>query len=383
MTNLPQTTQLRDTLLISQRLLRSVCCVDPECIEQWGAGTRLQSLSDSELQCLRCSSRYRLNPAGFIELMPPQRGQHTSLYVSQEAEFDAALDYKSIGIPLLGAAVRQRAIRKMLQPGPQDRLIELGCGNGKFVFWNRNTVEWAVGIDPAPLFAQEALQAVDLCLADARALPFEAGTFTAAMSIDVLEHLPLEDIRRYLNEANRVLEDGGRLFIFSNTREGSRLDFIVRTVRRLSRWLGERGVLDDTRDRLRKSDHVKALETYPDLERVLGECGFRVEKALFWNGLFQSIIENLVMKLAESALRRAKKVRSGTKGVAGSGASDDAMRRGVKQRLAKRGLEYRVMLLLTRLMWLDLVLFGSWQAGPYFVLARRERAVSSEAEVPA
>lgn len=323
------------------------------------------------MECPHCSSLYTLNKAGYIELMPPQRGQHTSLYVSQEAEFDAALDYKRIGVPLLGAAVRQRAIREMLQPTAQDRLIELGCGNGKFVFWNRKAVDWAVGVDPAPLFAREALQSVDLCLSDARALPFQMGTFTAAMSIDVLEHLPLKDIRAFLLEANRVLEDGGRLFLFSNTREGSRLDFIARSVRRLSRWLGERGVLDDTRDRLRKSDHVKALATYSDLEKVLAECGFRVEKVVFWNGLFQSIIENLVVKLAEAALRR---VREGsTKGASEKAAGEDAMRRGVKQRLAKRGLEYKAMMLLTRLMWLDLVLFGSWRAGPYFLLARRVR----------
>ena len=334
------------------------------------------------LQCPRCSTLYALNPAGYVELMPPQRGQHTSLYVSQEAEFDAALDYKRIGIPLLGAAVRQRAIREMLKPTPSDRLIELGCGNGKFVFWNRRAVDWAVGVDPAPLFAQEALQGLDLCLSDARALPFAEGTFTAAMSIDVLEHLPLEDIRAFLLEANRVLDEGGRLFLFSNTREGSRLDFIVRSVRRLSRWLGERGVLDDRRDRLRKSDHVKALATYPELEKVLGEHGFRVEKVVFWNGLFQSTIENLVVKLAEAALRRVKGGGgAGMDEARGSGGGEDAMRRDVKQRLARRGLEYRAMMLLTRLMWLDLALFGSWRAGPYFVLARRVRAAMPGREV--
>ena len=40
--------------------------------------------------------------------------------------------------------------------------------------------------------------------------------------------------------------------------------------------------------------------------------------------------------------------------------------------LSTKGLTYRVMRLLTELMWLDLVLFGSWRAGPYFLLAVRE-----------
>jgi len=302
--------------------------------------------------------------------MPQTKGAHTSLYVSHEGEFEAILDYKRISLPLLGAGVRQRAIRRMLKPSSDDRLIELGCGNGKFVFWNRKQVDWAVGVDPAPLFAKEALQQVDLCRADARALPFRDGAFTAAMSIDVLEHLPLHDIKTYLIEARRILEPGGRLFIFSNTREGSRLDFVVRGARIVSKWLAEKGIIDDSRDRLRKSDHVKAIETYPELEAILEECSFAVRKVVFWNGVFQSIIENLVVKLAESALRKLQ--RSGESGAGVDNGGKDSVRSSMRATISRRGATYRAMRLLTELMWLDLVLFGSWRAGPYFVLAVRE-----------
>jgi ubiquinone/menaquinone biosynthesis C-methylase UbiE len=265
--------------------------------------------------------------------------------------------------------VRQRAIRRMLRPGAGDRLIELGCGNGKFVFWNRRVVDWAVGIDPAPLFAEEALERVDLCRADARELPFGDGEFTAAMSIDVLEHLPMGDIEAYLGEAHRVLAPGGRLFLFSNTREGSRLDFAVRGARRLSAWLGEHGVIDNRRDLMRKGDHVKAIETYPELEETLERCGFRVEEVRFWNGLFQSVIENLLVKLGEAYLRR----RGGGEKTAGAaGQGEDMLRTQVRGRLSRRGPIYGAMRLLTELMWLDIVLFGGWRAGPYFVLARRD-----------
>ena len=262
----------------------------------------------------------------------------------------------------------------MLKPTRTDRLIELGCGNGKFVYWNRKLVDWALGIDPVPLFAKEAVREIDLAMADARALPFDDGTFTAALSIDVLEHLPLPDFKLYLTEAHRVVSPGGRFFIFSNTREGSRLDFIVRTTRRLSRWLGERGVLDDSRDRLRKSDHVKAVETYPQLEAVLNQCGWRVEKVVFWNGLFQSLIENLLVKLGESLVRRIRRSHSeAAHSISGeSQKGEDVLRSSMRTTLARRGWTYRAMRVLTELMWLDLVLFGKWRAGPYFVLAVRE-----------
>lgn len=362
--------------MISDRLSNSVVCplVGKHGLPQ--RGPALLPVGDGTLRCPVCGNVYTGAENGYLDLMPPEEGAHTSLYVSHEEEFEAALDYKRISAPLLGAGVRQRAIRRMLRPGPSDRLVELGCGNAKFVYWNRRAVDWAVGIDPAPLFARDAIETVDLLRADARAMPFADGQFTAAMSIDVLEHLPLADIRAYLGEAHRVLAPGGRLFVFSNTREGSRLDFIVRSARRLSRWLGSRGVLNDSRDLLRKSDHVKAIETYPELERVFRECGFEMEQVIFWNGLFQSLIENLLVKLGESLLLRLRTLRSspapGNPKLRTQNAElDEAVRSSVKTRLARRGLAYRAMVVLTNLMWLDLVLFGKWRAGPYFVLARR------------
>lgn len=361
--------------MISQRLRNSVVCVSPGCRASISPGSVLEPGTGGALECPRCGLLYAWHPEGYIDLMPRAEGGHSSLYVSHEAEFAETLDYKRIGIPLLGAGVRQRAIRRMLELGLEDRLIDLGCGNGKFVFWNRRAVQWAVGVDPAPLFAHEALAGVDLCLADARLLPFSDGAFTAALSIDVLEHLPLPDLEQYLREARRVLSPGGRIFIFSNTREGSRLDFVVRGARILSRRLGEMGVLDDVRDRLRKSDHVKAIETYPELERLLERCGFKVQRVIFWNGLFQSLIENLLVKLAESALRRAR-TRGGQGKRAGEAqeGGEDSVRSSMRSRLARRGPAYRAMRLLTELMWLDLALFGAWRAGPYFLLARRMEA---------
>ncbi len=358
--------------MISKRLLNAITCISSECA---GRGSRLIAHSNSaditSLRCTVCDRAYHV-AEGYIDLMPPSDADdtsHTSLYVVHEEEFAATLDYRAISVPLLGAGVRQRAIRRLLKLTRDDRLIELGCGNGKFLFWNRKQADWVVGIDPAPLFAEEALRRIDLCRADARNLPFADGTFTAAMSIDVLEHLTLDGVRTYLGEARRILTPGGRLFLFSNTREGSRLDFVVRGARIMSKWLGDIGLIDNKRDNLRKSDHVKAIATYDELESVLRGAGFRVEKVVFWNGLFQSLIENLVVKLGEAALRkRSKSVMVETTSVAGS----DAVRSSVRNVLARRGVEYRLLLLLTELMWLDLVLFGSWRAGPYFLLARCE-----------
>jgi ubiquinone/menaquinone biosynthesis C-methylase UbiE len=354
--------------MISKRLLDTVTCPAPGCLS---LAIRLEERNDM-LVCPNCGRSFAQEHRGYLDLMPPEDSAHTSLYVSHADEFEATLDYRQIGPPVLGAGVRQRAIRRMLKPRPSDRLVELGCGNGKFLVWNRLQVDWAVGVDPAPLFADDTLRTVDLVRADARALPFPPAAFTAAMSIDVLEHLPLPDFRAYLEEAHRVLAPGGRMLVYSNTREGSRLDFIVRGARVLSGKLAHVGLIDDTRDRLRKSDHVKAVETYPQLEQVLRECGFRVERVVFWNGLFQSIIENLVIKLVESALRRRRGAHARAESGSAAAGGEDRLRSSMRGAMRRGGPAWMAARLLTELMWLDLVLFGRWRAGPYFVLVRRK-----------
>jgi hypothetical protein len=93
---------------------------------------------------------------------------------------------------------------------------------------------------------------------------------------------------------------------------------------------------------------------------------------VFWNGLFQSVIENLVVKLVESALRmrRGQAARAHT-GAASAG-GEDRLRSSMRGAMRRGGPAWIAARLLTELMWLDLALFGGWRAGPYFVLVRRE-----------
>ena len=57
--------------------------------------------------------------------MPPAEGAHELLYVSHEDEFEATLDYKRIGPPVLRAGVRQRSY-------PPDATIKLQRQSGRF-----------------------------------------------------------------------------------------------------------------------------------------------------------------------------------------------------------------------------------------------------------
>jgi SAM-dependent methyltransferase len=279
--------------------------------------------------------------------------------------------------------VRNRLLRRMLRLQPRDRVLELGCGNGKFLVRNRLLVAQAAGIDPAPLFAAPALAEVGLARGDARLLPFPPESFSKAWSIDVLEHLTREDIAQYLAEAQRVLAPAGLLFLFSNTRERGRFDLFVSGARRLANGLARLGLVDPRRDLLRKSDHVKALETWPEVERAVADAGFEIVQVVFWNGVFQSFIDNVLMRLVERAVVAVRLLRRGRKApdpATASSHSDALSREAIAARVAMRGrlgrgsLAAAVLHGLTRLMWLDIVLFGRFRTGPYFVLLRKRPA---------
>ncbi len=370
-----------DEAVISTRLLEAVRC--PACADR----PSLREAGD-RLTCPR-GHTYPVGP-GYLDLLPPVEGR-ISDYVAHEEEFAHHLAYERVNPPLLSAGVRQRVLERLLNPGPADRVLDLGCGNGKFAWWTRGRVDWIVGLDPATLFAREVREGIDLVRGDGRALPFAEASFTALYSIDVLEHLTLPDLRRTLTESGRVLTSRGRLFLFSNTREPSRLEPLVNASRRLSLWLAARGWIDRRRDELRKADHVKALETYEDLEREVTAAGFQVLEVWFWNAVITAFVENVLSKLLEAwVLNRRRGTPSGRtfppevpQSPSERPSGGNVRRRGGEIRKsgspsprpegarAARGLTYWGARLLTEAMALDLVLWRRLRAGPYFLLAER------------
>lgn len=321
--------------------------------------------------------------AGYIDLMP--RGVefgYVSKYVSEETELAEELDYRDLAPPLLAAGVRNRALIRLLELNPRDVVLDNGCGTAKFAAWNASLVGMMVGNDPATLFADAAVDHVALAQADSRCLPFADNSFDKAFSIDVLEHFPRDVIDDYLAETARTLRPGGWFLAFSNTREPSTLQPLVEA----SRWLGRQfvraGVYDFQREARRKSDHVKALETWEDVLGAMQKAGLRPVKVVFWNSVFTSFVEHVVMKLGEALLgRRGKKAGASTGGIADGTDREIRARRQARTRLDRRGLFYYALMAITLFMELDLWLFGRLHSGSYFIVVEKPPASSSEQSV--
>jgi 2-polyprenyl-6-hydroxyphenyl methylase/3-demethylubiquinone-9 3-methyltransferase len=102
--------------------------------------------------------------------------------------------------------VRLDAVRACLGRVDGRRVLDLGCGKGRFAAPLAAAGAEVVGLDrSAAMLAGGA--GLDRVRGSARRLPFAGGTFDAAVAIEVFEHLAAVD--EVLLELRRVLRPGG------------------------------------------------------------------------------------------------------------------------------------------------------------------------------
>ena len=293
-------------------------------------------------------------------------------YLDEALHADAR--HERVSPPLLGSRIRNDMLRRFLQPGASDTVVDLGCGSGRALLWNADWGAAAIGIDISPFFAEEARAGIDLLLGDLRKLPFADGTFTKAYSLDVLEHLSPDALRGMLTEAARVLKPGGGMFVYSHVRKNAPIAAGLRWINALARGLERIGLIDMRQERLRKSDHVNPLRDIPELEQVARAAGFRIEKIRYYTPLVGGFVENIMMRVAERAMAR-RAARRLPADLAQADADNRAIRQArtsAKQRIARSPATYAALRALSAAMKLDLLLFGRIRSGPFFALLIKE-----------
>jgi SAM-dependent methyltransferase len=350
--------------VISPRLLALVRC--PACHGPL-------AVEPSALTCGSCGRKYGGPSADFLDLRPHETFGERTKYLDEALHADAR--HERVSPPLLGSKIRNDMLRAFLGPRSSDVVVDLGCGSGRALLWNRDWGATTVGIDISPYFAEEARQGVDLLLGDLRRLPFADATFTKAFSLDVLEHLSPEALRGMLQEAARVLRPGGALFVYTHVRKNAPIAVGLRWINALARQLERVGLIDMRQERLRKSDHLNPLRDVPDLERVVADAGFRIARIRFYTPIVGGVVENILMRIAERAMARraARHLANGDSTDTDTRAIREARTR-AKQQIATSRLTYAALRALSFAMKLDLVLFGRITSGPFFALLIKEPA---------
>lgn len=127
---------------------------------------------------------------------------------------------------LINVALRYSLAKKFLKSG--EKVLEAGCGFGYGAAFISGRAESVVGLDIAPdsiEFCRRTyrLENVQWVVGDVTDLKFGDNTFDIYVSYETLEHLPLDKIERYFQEAKRVLKNGGH-FIISTPNKMNRLN---------------------------------------------------------------------------------------------------------------------------------------------------------------
>lgn len=344
--------------MISAHLIEAARC--PDC------GGALSRASAAAFRCSTCGHEFDAT-RGYLDLRPASAFAEQTKYLDHALHSDAR--HASVAPPVLGSKVRNDMLRRFLQLAPGDRALDLGCGSGRTLVWNAETGATLAGIDISAYFAREALDGADLLLGDLRRLPLRDGSFTKAWSLDVLEHLSPAALRDMLKEANRVLADNGVLFVYTHVRKNGWIAGAVRVVNRFARLCERVGLLDLRQERLRKSDHLNPLGDHDELTRVLSDCNFRLDRITYYTPVFGSIIENVVVRIAERVMTRRAARAAGI--APDTAAAASTARSAAQARLRRRGPTYLLLRALTGIMKVDVWLFGRIQSGPFFALVRK------------
>jgi 2-polyprenyl-6-hydroxyphenyl methylase/3-demethylubiquinone-9 3-methyltransferase len=96
--------------------------------------------------------------------------------------------------------------------GRPARLLDLGCGKGRFARALIERGATVVGADSSPAMLRRG-NGFERLRARSRQLPFAPESFDGVFAVELLEHLPVGAIDPTLQEIRRVLRPGGALAI--------------------------------------------------------------------------------------------------------------------------------------------------------------------------
>jgi ubiquinone/menaquinone biosynthesis C-methylase UbiE len=166
---------------------------------------------------------------------------------------------------------RIQKVRDIHVPGPDDRVIDLGCGWGTFGFALASDVAEITGVDFSERsiaiceerLAEKPTENLRFLCVDAGATGLPSDSFDLVLAADLFEHIYPEDSQRVAAEAYRILAPGGRF----------------------ATWTPHRGHILEmlkNHDIILKRDisHVD-YKSMDAMRGLLGNAGFKIERSYY------------------------------------------------------------------------------------------------------
>jgi SAM-dependent methyltransferase len=112
----------------------------------------------------------------------------------------------------------RRALDELKLGGSDARVLEVGCGRGRWLRFFRDRGTSPTGLDLShEAVARCAEQGLSAVVGSAEELPFPSGSFDLVVSVTVLLHLPPGSQRRAAAEMQRVCRTGGNVVVLEGT----------------------------------------------------------------------------------------------------------------------------------------------------------------------
>lgn len=216
-----------------------------------------------------------------LDAFPPYYRQtfhwQTDGYFSRHSAelYDLAVELLFVGC---ADVMRRQALAEVMKRKPPGdvRVLDVGTGTGRFLDQLARSLPGSelVGVDLSPWYADYARDSsrsdtamtparreLRVQVANAEALPFEAGSFDVVTNVFMLHELPRRVRRSVLLEMRRVLVPGGLLVLMDAAQLSESLE-LAPALHQFSKDLHEPYFADYLED---------------DLRTLLEEVGFRVE----------------------------------------------------------------------------------------------------------
>jgi len=111
---------------------------------------------------------------------------------------------------------RLRGVLDALGPVAGLRVLDLGCGKGRFARALQDRGAEVVGLDLSSAMLAEA-HGIGRVRGSIRRLPFRSSSFDAVLAVEVFEHLDPQTWPEALGEARRVLSPRGTLVVIDKS----------------------------------------------------------------------------------------------------------------------------------------------------------------------
>ena len=141
---------------------------------------------------------------------------------TQESEYVFPYHYLDIArkeIALLefyDSRYRMKRGIEFFQLGKDLKILDAGCGDGRFLYEMRKSGATLYGVD----YSKKALEFAKVFVPDAMLMtapitkiPLPDGSLDGISCIETIEHLPLDEVPIAIAEFHRLLKKGGKLYI--------------------------------------------------------------------------------------------------------------------------------------------------------------------------